>query len=84
MLDIHFTLTVSVPQLETLGAQLMDALQSIKDAIVAQSDAIVAELQQLAQQAVIDPADVQALADQIVANTEAIKSFVPDAPPPTP
>jgi hypothetical protein len=62
----------------------MDALQSIKDAIVAQSDAIVAELEQLAQQPVIDPAEVRALAEQIAANTEEIKQFVPDAPPPTP
>jgi hypothetical protein len=88
-LAIHWTLEVTVPQLDALqhtlqalGVQIVDNLQSIKDAVTAQGEAIVAELEQLAAQTVIDPADVQALADQIRANTAQIQDMVPDAPPP--
>lgn len=62
----------------------MESLQSIRDAVTAQGEAIVTELEQLASQPVIDPAAVQALADQIRANTAQIQGMVPDAPPEEP
>ena len=76
----------------------MAGIQEIKDAIVeqgaellAQGDAIAAELEQLATQPTIDPADVTAVAQMVRdnnatlrANTARIQAMVPDAPPPVP
>lgn len=79
MYEVRWTLTFKS---DTEGPISMDALQSIKDAVTAQGTAIVAELEQLAQQqSPIDPAEVQALADQIRANTAQIQGFVPDETP---
>jgi gamma-glutamyl:cysteine ligase YbdK (ATP-grasp superfamily) len=81
-LDLHWTITVNVPQLDAIGVRIVDALDTLKQAVTQQGEAIVAELEQLAQQPHIDPADVQALADQIRANTTQIQGFVPDEAPP--
>lgn len=60
----------------------MAGLQEIRDAIVEQGEALAAELDQMAQRPVIDPAEVTALADMVRANTEQIKSMVDDEEPP--
>jgi hypothetical protein len=84
MLHVEWKLTVFIPQLETLGDQLMAGLQEIRDAVVAQGEAIAAELDQLAQQQVIDPAEVTALAEMVRANTAQIEGMVDAEPPPMP
>lgn len=77
-LDIHWTLTVSVPQLETWGARIVAELQGIHDAIVTlgtqqaagsqaiadQLTAIADEIGQLNAEAV-SQADLDAIATQI-------------------
>lgn len=59
----------------------VDPLQEIKTAVVEQNEAITTELDQLAQQPVINPADVTAVADTIRANTQRIRDMIPDSPP---
>ena len=78
VLDINWTITVQIPQLESLKEQLMADLQGIKDAIVALtaqqadgSDAIAQQLTVIADEIsqlnaeTIKQEDLDALAQQI-------------------
>jgi len=63
---------------------MAEMLDDVVLALVEQGDAITVEMEQLAQQPVIDPVRVAELAAQVRANTQRIRDMVPDAPPPPP
>lgn len=83
-----------VEALERIGETLMDGLQPFRDAIDRQTqilaDTLTTEIGQIADKLgnVVNVADVQMLADELNAKTDAfaeqIRNIVPDTPAPEP
>lgn len=76
MLDVHWTLTVHVPEvaaltdaLLTLGAQLMDQIQEIKDTLIRMQEGQAATSQAIADQVTVIATEVSQWTPQTV--TEA-------------
>jgi hypothetical protein len=61
---------------------MADSLQVIRDAVDEMKNTITAELDELAQQPVITPEAVQAIADNIREQSQRIKDMVPAPPVP--
>jgi hypothetical protein len=61
---------------------MADSLQVIRDAVDEMKNTITAELDELAQQPVITPEAVQAIADNIREQSQRIKDMVPTPPVP--
>jgi hypothetical protein len=93
LLEGHITVTHSVhlPQLDTLGAQLMEHLQEIRDAVQAAAERLNAtlstELLQIATKLdqAVTPEEKQVVVDEITALSDTlnqrIAGIVPDVPP---
>ena len=82
-IKLSFAITHRIPQLDTLGVRLMDALQGIKDQIAANGQLIADEIQQAATllQGDVTEAEKQEVVTMLLAQADAIRSIVPETPP---
>jgi hypothetical protein len=84
MLDIHWTITVHVPELTEVGGQLVAGLTSIADALTELETTLEVELTQIADALanVHDPAEVADITTRVTSLRDRIRAIVPDMPQP--
>lgn len=78
-MDLSLTLTLNIPQLDTLGDKLVASLADIGNKLTEVEQALVSEVEQI-KQALLNGAEAQVLVDRLDVLKSNIMNIMPDAP----